>query len=213
MSAVQNFVDFLLKVVNYTDDQDEIATKISIKQFVDGSIDFKQFVKTVETYSATQIDKHEDMQYLHDYAGWLKTDLTPEGLDELKKLLEQAIAPVKYEKLEDDSVLEVTGNNLVMSKVIKQVEQDPGFVGGGVKEVRIVARSILHADVNLEQEKWHGKNFVVWTNELNVTKENSVWNFSGYDQNNKFLESADTDKDGNGLDGKDGEPGEDINLF
>lgn len=207
MSAVQNLVDYLLKVINHADDQDELVAKMAIKEFLDSSIDFKQFRETVEKYSATQKNKNEDMLYLNDYAGWLKTDLTPEALVELKKLLEQAIAPVKFEKLNEETVLEATGNNLVMSKVIEQVERDAGFVSGQVTEVRIVATSILQVDMNLEQAKWHGKNFVVWTKELDVVKEKCVWNFSGFGQNKEYLESAGMDNEGNGRDGKDGEPG------
>lgn len=210
MTTIQNFADFLLKVVSYAENQDDLVKQMSIRQFLSGAINYKKFVEAVEKYASAHREHNDDMTYLEDYAKFVKdSKLTEDSLTQLKELLTQAITPVKLDKIEGDTVIEVTGNNIVLSKVIEQVEADPGFAKGTVKEVRVVARAIVHADVNLSQNKWHGKNFVVWTDELNVVKENCTWNFSGFDKESTFAaENAGMDENGDGKDGEDGKPGE-----
>lgn len=211
MATVQNFISLLIKYINYHDNQAELVTKMEIKEFIEGSINFQQFVVTIEKYSGSLKYLCKEIQHLHDYAGRVisyNIDLTAESLKDLKKSLKNAIAPEKFEKSNDESVLTVTGNNIVMSEIMGQVESDPGFLNGELCGVKIFARSVLYVDMGLSKEKWHGKNFVVLTDVLNVTTENIVWNFSGNDRLDEFSENAGTDNEGNGLDGKDGNPGE-----
>lgn len=215
-TTAQNFIELLMKYISYDGNQAELVTNMKIRDFLENSIDFKEFVVAVKEHSPSLTYNSDEkylneMRYLNDYANRLiynNTDLKDESLDDIKKSLEQKIAPVKLEKFEHESVLVVTGTNIVLSEIIEQVEEDPGFANGELNEVQIVAWAVLHVDRGLTKEKWHGKNLAVWTDMLNITTENIVWNFSGNDRQEQFSENAGTDNEGNGIDGKDGKPGE-----
>lgn len=210
MTTVKNYVNYLWKFVSNIDNIEELKQKLEIDKFIEGAIDFNEFNSVVAKHTENLRFDNTRAKFLNFYAAILiknEIKLKNESVDKVKKLLKDLIAPLKFEKLEGNSVIEATATNIMLNNVIDHVEKDDDFIKGVVKEVRVIASAILHINCDLKKEKWHGKNFVVITDMLNVVKKPTVWNFSGQNQLKQFDKAADQDENGDGMDGKDGDPG------
>ncbi|XP_058124995.1 LOW QUALITY PROTEIN: uncharacterized protein LOC131285440 [Anopheles ziemanni] len=75
------------------------------------------------------------------------------------------------------------------------------------EELRVIATDCITIDADLKNTHWHGKNIVMLTDAIIVTKP-VTFDVSGKKNDHVYPEDAGTDKGGDGMQGKDGYPGE-----
>lgn len=207
----QNFVKYLLKFVDFVDNQKVLSASLKLDEFVKNRINFKDFLAIVLAYTGKLKKTDKTGRWLCDATKRLsksKQELTDESLASLRQLISHSIAKYEVKFLDNGFSLVISGNNFFMGEAKKEIENHDAFKSGKIREVRFIARSVLHVDTNLEKHLWHGVSVFVWTNILNLTEPDTNWDLSGKDSANKYYGDAGTDSSGNGIDGKDGHAGE-----
>lgn len=208
---LQNFVKYLLKFIDFVDDQKVLSASLKLDEFAKKRVNFKDFLAVVLSYTSKLKKNDKTGRWLWDATKRLiasKQELTDEGLASLRKLIGDSIAKFKIDLLDNGISLVINGNNVVMSEAKRDIENHATFKSGKIREVRFIARSVLHVDCDLEKRGWHGVSVFVWTNILNVTKYDTTWNLSGTPGTSNYIGDAGKDSSGNGMDGKDGFAGE-----
>ncbi|XP_026480136.1 uncharacterized protein LOC113386578 [Ctenocephalides felis] len=115
-------------------------------------------------------------------------------------------AKIEIINFEGRTAFRVSAMNLVMSEVVPRLEKR--FKSSdNISEVHFVSGCVVHADVSLRKDVWHGKNIVVYTRLLKV-HGCIIWDVSGLDNMHTYKTAADTGRSGFGDDGEDGFAGE-----
>lgn len=128
--------------------------------------------------------------------------------DDIVEAFRQCIRAPRTSKVQTDGrlVIEVNGKYILLSRINGEIEK---LLSEDVKieEVRFVGIDVFFIDKDLEAKLWHGKNVVVYANQIKV-KTSVVWDISGKDNDHEYGEASSTLSSGEGKDGEDGFAGE-----
>lgn len=208
----KKFVEYFLKLTDFADNLKKLVEDLQLKQFISRAISFTQFLEVVVEFTKkNRMDGGKYVKRLNDISKRLlknKKKLDVESLDAFIKLISDSIASFDVKVLNNETCLEIIGNNVLFSEVVKSIERNTLFKEKAIREVRLIAKSILHVDADLKNDLWHGISFSVWTYTFNVVGSKRVWDFSGDPNTHNYAKDAQTDSNGNGIDGKDGYAGE-----
>lgn len=209
----KKFVEYFLKLTDFADNLKKLVDDLQLKQFISRAISFSQFLEiVVEFTKKNRKDGGKYVKRLNDISKRLlknKKKLDVESLDAFIKLISDSIASFDANVLNNETCLEIIGSNVLFSEVVKWIECNCSlFKEKAIREVRLIAKSILHVDADLKKDLWGGISFFVWTNTFNVVGSKRVWDFSGDPSTHNYVKDAQTDNNGNGIDGADGYAGE-----
>ncbi|KFB45123.1 hypothetical protein ZHAS_00013045 [Anopheles sinensis] len=112
---------------------------------------------------------------------------------------------MEMKQLDGRLVIEGIGRQVAISSILMAFERNPEMLRA--EELRVIATDSITIDARLKNAHWHGKNIVMLTDAIKVTKP-VTWDVSGKNNDHVYPENAGTDKDGDGVPGKDGYPGE-----
>ncbi|XP_054270087.1 uncharacterized protein LOC128991312 [Macrosteles quadrilineatus] len=121
---------------------------------------------------------------------------------------------IEEKTLDGRKLLEVKGEHIVIGKVLEHIESHPGF--RELEEIRFVNAGVIHIDENLNSKIWHGKNIVLLTETIIVSKESQItWDVSGHDAHGQGTELACTSSEdkGDGVRGRPGESGGNVMII
>lgn len=197
------FIDLLLKYLQESYDNvavvagefHRVSTKCTLKNLIililNLNIDDEIFKELKEVAKYLRSSKEE---YL----------LENEILDIVEKCIKPAA--LKTSQVEGRWVIEVTGKYILLSE-IKAKTKEAFTLEPRVEEVRFVGVDMLYIDADLSSNIWHGKNVVVYSNQIKIMQE-VTWIISGNDSSFGHNSDAGTDENGEGVDGSDGYSGE-----
>ncbi len=136
-----------------------------------------------------------------------KERFTDEVVDKIKKAIEVYVKPtnMQIKKINNRFIMEVTGKNLVISEILSELN-NMLLNNPEIEEVTFKGASIVHIDVNIEKDIWHGKNISIHAGKIKIHGK-VVWNISGKDGED-YISNAGTDEAGQGKQGADGRSGE-----
>lgn len=180
----------------------EKVSKFS-SSFINRPINFKAIIN-----SALNLTSDNSLDDLKEVAKALSSAREYILEDDVTKIIKQCIRPPIIRKDETDGrcIVEVSGKYILLSTIKNEVE-DLLKADSVIQEVRFVGIDVLYIDSDLGCNIWHGKNVVVYANQVKV-KTVVNWDLSGRDSGFMYEEIAPTLTNGEGDDGKDGFAGE-----
>ncbi|UXX40581.1 hypothetical protein [Wolbachia endosymbiont of Oryzaephilus surinamensis] len=198
---LEAFVNFL----SFSKSLQSIIAELELEDFYRGNLSFDELINNIMKLEVGIYG--ENLIVLQEATEGLKE----EGLfliDKFKEVIGAYIKPVGIQKRGIDGrlVVEVKGKNIVVSEILRQLENTL-LENPNIDEVRFVGADIIHIDINLKSEVWQGRNVVILTKAIKV-HDQVIWDISGKDNDHTYSDNAGTRKDGHGKQGADGYPGE-----
>ncbi|XP_026480497.1 uncharacterized protein LOC113386952 [Ctenocephalides felis] len=205
--TIRNEIDFIEAFLNliitvkkqylkYLQLLDAKTDKITLKDIYDRIMKVSKYFNSTDLQEFTRIVNRKNLR-VQFHLSSMFFDLVS-NLDKSPELV--------VDEIDGRKIILVSALNLVMSDVIKNVEHLL-MNDADILEVRFIGGHIIHADVDLQNNVWHGKNIVAFTRVLKVHGK-VTWDVSGKDNNKVYESDAGTDDFGNGLQGNDGFAGE-----
>jgi hypothetical protein len=200
------FSEIVVDFLSTSENLQLITAELKLKDVCYGKLPFNELLERIMKLEVSVYGKN--LTALREVSTCLQQEKDLLLIDKFKEVLCAYIKPTEIEEKGIDGrlVVEVIGKNIVVSEIVKQLENKI-LKNPNIEEVRFVGADIIHIDADFRKEEWHGKNIVVLTRAIKIHNK-VTWDVSGKDNDRTYCEDAGTGEDGHGKQGKDGCPGE-----